>query len=136
MLDNVVLESMTEERKLLDDLKSQNSSVEQIECEARVKTFKNLKQMEWWRGVVNQPSGGKKIILNYENITFKACVEGKKSKKCYNKHWTFWSSESWYENKNLLSIIISLPTFRINKQVHHEVPRPDNEHEKYNINIE
>jgi len=39
-----------------------NSYIEQIKCDAKVKTFKELKEkannrLEWRIGVVNQPSG-------------------------------------------------------------------------------
>jgi hypothetical protein len=59
-LHNIILEGMIEEKKTAG--RPRNSYIGQIKINAKVKTFKELKEkarnrLEWRIGVVNQPSG-------------------------------------------------------------------------------
>jgi len=67
-LHNIILEGMIEGKKTTRH--PWNSYIGEIKCDAKVKTFKELKEkarnrLEWRIGVVNQPSGWKK---NRNNI--------------------------------------------------------------------
>jgi hypothetical protein len=59
-LHNIILEGMIEGKKTAG--RPRNSYIGQIQIDAKVKTFKELKEkarnrLEWRIGVVNQPSG-------------------------------------------------------------------------------